>query len=252
MIQMIRRVVRRRVRSAAREPGCGRRRLASVIEILNLNGRMRAMNKSRIFAAVVLIGLIVLLIRVREARAQQAAAAPPPPAAAEMPAPTASGTQTPLKVQLMISEYSGTQKLLSLPYTIYVVDSGPHANSSASVRMDTRVPIHETYTQANGSSSSGVQYQDVGTNIDCRLVTPTGNDGRYHFTFNVQRSSLISSTGADIKQGDLIPVGEPLIRSFQDSFDVVLRDGQTLEGSSSVDPTTGNVMKVDVTLNVEK
>ena len=199
------------------------------------------MKKSRLIAPLMFLVLIAPLARSQQGRV--------PESSAET---SSAQSQTTLKVQIVITEYNGTQKVSNLPYTIYMVDSGNHPNQG-SVRMGTRVPIHGgTFSTPNGTTSDQITYQDVGTNIDCRLVAPTGTDGRYHLTLSIDRSSVVSSTGSDIKPGETIPTGQPLIRNFQDSFDVVLRDGQTLEGSSSVDPATGNVMKVDVTLNVEK
>ena len=199
------------------------------------------MNKSLLIAPLMLLVLTAPVARAQEGRV--------PESSAET---SSAQSQTTLKVQIVITEYSGTQKVSNLPYTIYIVDSGNHPNQG-SVRMGTKVPIRTgSFKTPNDTISDQYTYQDVGTNIDCRLVAPTGTDGRYHLTFSIERSSVVSSTGSDIKPGEAIPTGQPLIRNFQDSFDVVLRDGQTLEGSSSVDPATGNVMKVDVTLNVEK
>jgi hypothetical protein len=161
-------------------------------------------------------------------------------------------SETSLKVQVLISEYNGSQKLSSLPYTLNLVQNSTHT-PTASVRMDTRVPVTTaSFDKAGGPPTTQFTYIDVGTDIDCHSEVYSGSDGRYHLSFSVHRSSLLSSTGADIKQGETIPTGQPLTRSFQDSFDVLIRDGQTVEGSTSVDPSTGNVMKVDVTLNVEK
>jgi hypothetical protein len=167
------------------------------------------------------------------------------------PEVSAGAPDASLKLQVLITEYSGSQKLSSLPYTFYIVDQGNHSNRG-SVRMGTKVPMRQGTVTANGTTSDQITYQDVGTNIDCQFIPPRGQDGRYHLAFSIQRSSVISSTGLDIKPGETIPTGQPLIRSFQENFDLFLRDGQTVEGASSVDPATGNVMKVDVTLNLQK
>ena len=44
----------------------------------------------------------------------------------------------------------------------------------------------------------------------------------------------------------------PAFRSFKSNFTVLLRDGQTTQYTSAVDPVSGEVMKIDVTLNVIK
>lgn len=199
------------------------------------------MKRSRLLAPLMLLILTAPVALAQEAKTN--------PAPAET---SGGGPEASLKLQVVITEYNGTQKVSSLPYTLYGAIAGLHGNCG-SVRTGTKVPINGgTFTTPNGTTSGQVSYQDIGTNIDCRLMLPTGADGRYHFSFTVQRSSVVAGNGTDLKPGEAIPTGEPLIRSFQDSFDVLLRDNQTIEGSSSVDPATGNVMKVDVTLNVEK
>lgn len=199
------------------------------------------MKRTRLLAPLMLLALMTPVAFTQEAKTTT------PPAGG-----TAGTSDISLKLQIVLTEYNGTQKVSSLPYTLYGVSDG-NRGSCGSVRTGTKVPINGgTYTTPNGTTSGQVTYQDIGTNIDCRVVPPGGTDGRYHLSITVQRSSVVAGNGTDLKQGEAIPTGEPLIRSFQDSFDIILRDGQTLEGSSSVDPATGNVMKVDVTLNVEK
>jgi hypothetical protein len=46
------------------------------------------------------------------------------------------------------------------------------------------------------------------------------------------------------------PTGIPLFRTFQANLDPRLRDGQSLQMIASTDPVTGEVVKIDVTMNV--
>jgi hypothetical protein len=46
--------------------------------------------------------------------------------------------------------------------------------------------------------------------------------------------------------------GAPLFRRFETAIEVILRDGQTVQTIASTDPVTGEVVKIDVTLNVVK
>lgn len=200
------------------------------------------MKKLRLIASLTFLTIFAPILLAQEGRVPEQSA---------QASSAAATPDVPLKLQIVITEYNGTQKISSLPYTLYSVYSG--RGSCGSLRTGTKVPTRGgTYTTPNGTSSDQITYQDVGTNIDCRFPSLTGSDGRYHFSLTVQRSSVVAGNGTDLKPGEAIPTGEPLVRSFQDSFDVILRDGQTLEGSSSVDPATGNVTKVAVTLSVEK
>jgi hypothetical protein len=44
----------------------------------------------------------------------------------------------------------------------------------------------------------------------------------------------------------------PLFRRFETTFTAVLRDGQSMQTIASTNPVTGEVIKIDVTLNVVK
>jgi hypothetical protein len=155
--------------------------------------------------------------------------------------------EIPLKIQIVLTEFDGSQKLSSLPYTIYTLATGPHnRREKEHLRFGVRVPV------AFGSSQ--FNYQDVGTNIDCGAVVR--EDGQFSLDFHVERSSLTVSASdgkaTDWKPGELNPGPQPLIRSFRDDFALVMRDGRTMEGSSAVDPVTGHVLKIEVTLSVLK
>jgi hypothetical protein len=151
--------------------------------------------------------------------------------------------EVPLKVQVVLTEFDGTQKISSLPYTLNMLGTGPNNQRAAHLRFGVKVPI------ATGVSS--FTYEDVGTNIDGDAVL--GKDGQYRLDLTVDRSSVtMPNNGADWKPGQSYTSTEPLIRSFRENFTVVVKDGQTVQGTSAVDPVTGHVLKVDVTLNVLK
>jgi hypothetical protein len=46
--------------------------------------------------------------------------------------------------------------------------------------------------------------------------------------------------------------GIPAFRSFTSSFNLLLKDGQTAQHTAATDPISGEVIRVDVTLNVLK
>src|SRR5256885_9369458 len=64
---------------------------------------------------------------------------------------------TPLRVQVVISEFDGEKKISSLPYTILINAENPRAQT-AKIRMGLKVPIATSTTQ--------FQYADVGSNLD--------------------------------------------------------------------------------------
>jgi hypothetical protein len=159
----------------------------------------------------------------------------------------AAPPEIPLKIQIVLTEFDGAQKISNLPNTIYTVATGPHNRiGRENLRFGVRVPV------ATGSSQ--FTYEDVGTTILCGAVVR--DDGQFSLEFHVERSSVTVSApdgkATDWKPGELNPGPQSLIRSFRDDFHLVMRDGRTMEGSSAVDPVTGHVLKIEVTLNVLK
>jgi len=177
------------------------------------------------------------------ARAQQ----PPQPAAVapvQTPAPTPVKEATLLKVQVVISRYQGEKKLSSQPYTMSVRADGPRANLR--MGMQVAVPSIQAASSDNKPTAT-VTYKDVGTGIDC--LARTLPDGRFQLELTIDESSLAA--------GDQIPTpfasGIPQFRSFRISGETaILRDGQTTQLTTAAEKVTGEVAKVDVTLNVIK
>jgi len=160
-----------------------------------------------------------------------------------------SQEETPLKVQIVISEFDGTQKVSSLPYTLNMLGTALHNRHEAHLRFGVRVPILVGMGPQN--SNSQITYDDVGTNIDAMAILR--DDGAYRLDLTVDRSSVtVPGKGTDWKPGESNPGDQPLIRSFKDEFSLILKSGQTVEGTSAVDPVTGHVVKVEVTLTVTK
>ena len=137
----------------------------------------------------------------------------------------------------------------SLPYTLFV-KSEEKASYRGSIRMGVRVPIW------TGGKDSQIQYQDVGSNLDCQVRTT--EDNRYILDLNVERSSIYPTSAAkeerqsDPKPDDQPHGTQPLVRTFRANLALMMRDGQTTESIVATDPLNGHVVKVDVTLNVIK
>jgi hypothetical protein len=153
----------------------------------------------------------------------------------------------PLKVQVVIKEYKGANKLSSLPYTISVTASDRWGDFTH-LRMELRVPI---VTGTHGDFS----YQDVGTNIDCKGKTL--GRGLFDIGLAVERSFLYSAKTANSvamsNEEGLSPAPtNPIISRFSTGLNLVMRDGETIESTMATDPVSGRVLKVDVTLQVVK
>jgi hypothetical protein len=155
---------------------------------------------------------------------------------------------TPLKFQVVIARYQGDKKISSLPYTLSV--NATAAGSSASLRIGARIPVATALGPiapgTEGKQLSTLNYQDVGTNIDCFAATL--DDGRFRVQVTVDDSSVYPNDEG--KPGG--PSGHPSFRSFRASNSLVLKDGQTAQFTAATDKLTGEIVRIDVTLTVVK
>jgi hypothetical protein len=155
-----------------------------------------------------------------------------------------------LRVQLVISRYQGERKTGSLPYTFTVAAGGEWVRMRMGI--ETPVPVTSTRASTKGPAGEGsppptmgFEYRNVGTNIDCRAVEV--GDGRYSLGMRVQNSSALAGVAT---AGQASFPGVPLFRQFDATIEPVLSDGQSIQTIASTDPVTGEVVKVDVTMNV--
>lgn len=173
-----------------------------------------------------------------------------PARAQEQKPPTTPSAVAPVsvRVQVVLSRYQADKKVSSLPYTLTVnMDDRNRNNGQASLRLGTQVPI-TTMSRQGGDNNAPmvptVQYRDVGTSIDC--IATTLDDGRFKLNLTVEDSSV------DAGPGGASTPSHPAFRSFRTSDTVLLRDGQSAQYSTATDKVSGDVWKVDVTLNVLK
>lgn len=159
---------------------------------------------------------------------------------------------TPLKVEVIVTELDGAKKVSNMPYNFYVNadDSGGRATSQ--IRVGLRVPI-VTGTSV-GDHPAQMQYMDIGTNIDCAATS--AGEGRFKLVLSIDRSYL---SAADEKKptalaGDGLSVSSvnPIIQHFSSSYDLLIRDGQTIEATSTTDPISGRVLQITVMANAVK
>lgn len=187
-----------------------------------------------------------------------AVAAPWPAAQAQQstPAPNVVGTApttgklTPLRVQIVVSRYMGEKKIGSLPYMLWVT---ANERKPTMLRMGVEVPVVTTILSGGSDKVSVPQsynYRSVGTNIDCTATS--GPDGSYSVGISLNDSAIqFDPKDASRPAATTVP-DAPAFRNFTSTFNILLRDGQTAQYTSATDPVSGEVLKVDVTLNVLK
>lgn len=151
---------------------------------------------------------------------------------------------TPVRLQVVLSRYDGDKKVSSMPNTLWVnVSDVPKEHNRSELRIGMSAPIHVI---ANNTTT--VAFKDIGNVVNCDVVPL--NDGRFRLDFSVEQSSIDKPPAGTAQ--DAGRSGAPLLRMFRYGFEMVLRDGQTAQAMSATDPITGEVLKVDVTLNVIK
>ena len=152
---------------------------------------------------------------------------------------------TPLKVSIIFTEFEGDKKVKSLPYTTIVIADG--RNPKSVVKVGSRVPV---YT----GKEYGMQYFDVGSNIDCQASRI--KDNKFDLRLSLDRSWVEGNVAVSVDPGTASQTPgqfpEPIVRQFRSELSLTLRDGQTIESSFATDPLSGKVFRVEVSLNVVK
>ena len=161
---------------------------------------------------------------------------------------------TPVKVQIVFTEFEGEKKLKSLPYVLYInAPNAPEWKSSSFVklRVGSRVPVY------TGGNTGSMTYLDVGTNIDGRAAY--SGDGRLLLQTKIERSWVEGGVSVPVARSDGSAsetssghFQEPIVRQFVSEFDLKLREGQSVESTMATDPLSGKVLKVDVSFTIVK
>jgi hypothetical protein len=158
----------------------------------------------------------------------------------------------PLSVDVMVTRYQGDKKISSMPYMLAVNANKLGQAGPALLRMGARVPV-PTIAAPPGSPAGPagpmpgpVNYQDIGTNIDCTAkVVDQG--------FELRISVSDTSVYANIQDNATPTVGNmPVFRSYQSTNTLVLKDGQSREFTAATDRVSGEVIRIGVTLRVVK
>lgn len=156
----------------------------------------------------------------------------------------ALGPLVPLDVQVVVNRYQGEKRISSLPYALAV---NANDRSVSSIRMGARVPVVGTPPGSAPNTPVLVNYENVGTNIDC--FARTTEDGRFQVNVTIEDSSVYQNV-----EGAVAPTaaGRPVMRSFRSMNTLVLRDGQTRQFTAATDRVNGEVVRIEITLRIVK
>jgi hypothetical protein len=191
--------------------------------------------------AMVAAAAISVSARGHAAPTRQEAQGPPPlQSQAARPAPK---PMIPLKITIVISRVQGEKKTASLPFTLFVNTN----DQRTSLRMGADVPLPMTASSTTNAPVS-YSYKSIGTNIDCGADTL--EDGRYRLVLTVTDSQIFSDAAGGSNATTVR--GVPSYQNFTSTSGLLLRDGQTVQYTTATDKLTGEVVRVEVTLNVVK
>jgi hypothetical protein len=159
----------------------------------------------------------------------------------------------PLSIELVVSRYQGEKKISSLPYSLAVNANDSAPGGVCQLRMGARVPVPSIVAPKPNPNSPGgpmpgpVNYQEIGTNIDCSARTL--DDGRFQLRITVEDTSVYTNI-----QDTTTPTVEqmPVFRTFRSTNTLVLRDGQARDFNAAADRVSGEVVRIGVTLRVVK
>jgi hypothetical protein len=175
------------------------------------------------FVATVVLSTFIACSLVSTGYAQQTAGPKPPDQLAAVPPA--------FKLTVVLSRVNGEKRVANLPFVLILTSS-----DRSSVQMSSQVPMPTLVEGKNGYT-----YQSVGTNITASVSLREG--GAYLVNLTVNDSQVLSdSNGA----------GPGRLQSFTVQTPLVLRDAGSIQFNAATDKTTGDVVKVDVTLNVIK
>jgi len=149
------------------------------------------------------------------------------------------GPVTALKLLVVFSRYQGEKKVSSVYYTLPVNAD----NTLSRVHMGFQVPLRYESKETSGN----VVFKDVGNSVGCRAEKADGD--RFKLNCNFDQSAIHVNGEKPAAEASPLP---PLLRDFRSEVSFFLRDGQTTQLTATTDPVSGEVVKVDVTLNVIK
>lgn len=164
-----------------------------------------------------------------------------------------------VRIDVVLSRYQGDKKISSLPFTLFGTAASTR-QGMMNVRMGVDVPVGSSTvtrgtatpnnTSSESTTSTRVDYRNVGTSIDCSVMTMADDPGRYSVYVNVQDSSVFTP---DTDPKAQLKISDPLaFRTFYVQNTLPVRDGQTVQFVSAADKISGEVLKVEVTLTVMK
>jgi hypothetical protein len=141
-----------------------------------------------------------------------------------------------LLVRFQETRLRGESTTATRPYTVAL-----HADAGqARVFVGAQVPI-------TVSDKDGLATMIKSAGVEARVSVATLPDGRYRLDAKFEEDSLLA-TGAGTEA--TTAGGNPILQAAKGQSKLTLREGETVPFASAVDPVTGDVVRVDLTVTV--
>ena len=167
---------------------------------------------------------------------------------AQPAAPSRPGSPVSLKLSLVFSRYQGEKKISSVPHTLWA--TATDGRTPTTLRLGTQIPVPTTIFGKEGEKTQSYNYRDVGTNIG--VNASNAQDGFYKIQITITDSSVYYPDQSETAARTVASTGAPAFRNFNSSFTLMMKDGQTAQSTAVTDPVSGQTIKLDATLNVQK
>jgi len=159
-----------------------------------------------------------------------------------------------VKVEVVLSRYDGNRKISSLPYTLLATAGGDPVSLRTGAQVAVASGPGSNVTVDNKPVPSWT-YLDVGTSVDCNVAAP--ENGRFKVRVSLSDRSIVERQAPQGAGGrgsvpNVNVIDAPTLRNFTYVNSILLKDGETKQFVAASDKVSADVVKVDVTLTVEK
>jgi len=156
----------------------------------------------------------------------------------------------PVKLQIVLSRYYGDRRISSLPYTLLTTANGPQT----SLLLGTNVPIVTSVASAASSdgktpSTTSYSYTNVGTSIQCTVTTEAG---RFKVVLLIDDKTVVDAKPATGGSANTGTNDKPSFRDFNYNGTLSMKEGESKQIATAADRTSSEVVKIDVTLTLDK
>jgi hypothetical protein len=142
----------------------------------------------------------------------------------------AASKETRLRAQIVLHRRQGERTIASRPYSVVLLAGDEKA---ANVFSGSQLPLEVT-----NQGQPTIALKDVGAGA--RLTAQLLADGSYRLDLNFTDGSLSAAKGS------------PSVHVFQAESRLLVRTGETVRFASAVDPQTGEVVDVEVTIDAAR